>query len=239
MKSPCEQIYQPREGVDNRRAFIGYLECLAGYVRPHGGTVEGGAERDESKADRAALARLRRTLGKSPNRAVEAYQYVACWTDGVKDEWQVQCYYLVASLFAMYPSQSWHPPKIEGSGWVLNLGDSFRRLDEAMRERSQTDERSPSLERRFTSLLVSRREDLPERLRHAVSLLRSYDIPIDWFQLLNDLGWWEQRERASSSRDRFISTQRQWANSFWRVAPAVGDHPAAGTFDDQDNSDND
>jgi len=66
-------------------------------------------------------------------------------------------------------------------------------------------------------LLMSRRDDLPERLRHAIRLLESYKVPIDWVQLLNDLRWWGNNEQAYSAHRPVQSVQRRWANSFWRI----------------------
>jgi len=65
---------------------------------------------------------------------------------------------------------------------------------------------SDSIELRFRALLDSPREDLPNHLRHAVSLVRSVPIPIDYNDLLRAIRNW-------SHEDRFI--QRAWARQFW------------------------
>lgn len=218
MNKHCDQIFQPQPGDDNQFAFVGYLECLAGFLpRDDGAEVE----REPKNADRAALAKLRRTLGKKPDEAIEAFPYVVRWAQQARvdwnDEWHEQCYYLVAALFALYPTHGWRRSEPDLKPSQRNFGASFLRLDEEMRKHNQTDERSKSLERRFTALLMSRRDDLPERLRHAVRLLESYKVPIDWVQLLNDLRWWGNNEQAYSARRPVQSVQRRWANSFWRI----------------------
>ena len=63
-----------------------------------------------------------------------------------------------------------------------------------------------SVDRRFTVLLGANREDLPQHLRHAVSLLKSKDVPVDWARLLDDLKWWDDDDRR---------VQRRWAKAFW------------------------
>jgi len=214
-----DQKHPPLTGEGNARAFIEYLEYLAGYEKPFD-EPDRVLDEPTGRPDRTALAHLRRTLGKKPDQAFGAFPYLVCWTENLSD-WHEECYYVVAALFAMYPSRSWHHTMEETRRDQRNFGASFLRLGEEMQTQSQTDERSKSLERRFTALLMSRREDLPERMRHAISLLKSYKVRIDWVQLLNDLRWWEQSERAYSSRNLTMSPQRRWAKSFWRI-PARG-----------------
>lgn len=236
MKPSCEQKHRPIKGRGNETAnayaFVEYLECLAGHSKPSGEQDELSNEPD-GKTDRAALAKLRRTLGKKPHQAIDAYPYLVRWTEDLSP-WHEQSYYLVAALFGMYPSRSLHHQRrlkskknVDGQEASedqkglgenrRNLGASFLKLDLARRDESQPEERAKSLERRFTALLMSRKEDLPERLRHAVSLLKSEKIPIDWAQLLLDLCWWDQSHCTVSARRPMISSQRRWAKAFWRV----------------------
>jgi CRISPR type I-E-associated protein CasB/Cse2 len=205
----------------NARPFVEYLERLAGV-----GLASGEAQGEEgeraltNELNRAALARLRRTLGKPIDAATDAYPYVVAWT-GDASGWREECYYLVAALFAFYPQRSWHH-ETELRSRERNFGASFLKLEQKMRNGEAGAEaantRLKNLERRFTSLLVSRRDDLPERLRYAVSLLKANEIAIDWVQLLRDLWRWKSGEQAVSSRREHASTtQRDWAKSFWRL----------------------
>ena len=217
--------------------FVATLERLAAII-----DGEEPNEKNKRKPNRAALAQLRRTLGKDPNQAFEAFPYISEPTCGFTNEWDERCYYLVASLFALYQQggikRSWHHepnPKKQ----KRDLGASFQLLELAMqrknREATPNLERSKSLEKRFTALLGSRSDDLPDRLRHAVLLLKSYDTPIDWVQLLDDLLFWQLGERTVRLSGKSISTQRRWARSFWCVHEAEENAEPEPTEDDSGN----
>jgi CRISPR system Cascade subunit CasB len=66
---------------------------------------------------------------------------------------------------------------------------------------------SESLEKRFVALLNCHRDDLPNHLRQAVSLLKSEDVSINWRRLLKDILSWDHETR-------FV--QQQWAREFWQ-----------------------
>ena len=136
--------------------------------------------------DRATLAKLRRGLGKKVGQAGERDVWLFRSLEGAapKDEDPAA---LIASLFAMHPKNS-------NDG----LGTAFRRLFEARGE-------SASIEKRFAALLDADAEDLPGRLRQAISLLKP-DFPIDWRTLLQDLVDWDRERRP---------VQRRWAREFW------------------------
>ena len=74
--------------------------------------LEGLAEREE----RGALAALRRGLGQPPGTVAAIFPYVVPWLPQDPAPWEEAAYYLIAALFALYPSAS-------GAG---NLGASFR-----------------------------------------------------------------------------------------------------------------
>lgn len=151
---------------------------------------------DEDRIDRAALAALRRGLGKRPGEAPQMFPVlIPLLPPGRLSSWDETCAYTIAALFAMHPAM-WHG---ETSGrWTRNLGASLRRLREA------TDSEGP--ERRLVALLNSDDEDLAEHLRGVIALLRSADIPVDWQQLAYDLLNWNRTSRE---------VQRRWARLFW------------------------
>lgn len=165
------------------------------------------------KEDRAALAHLRRALGKPVAVAHEAHRHVLPWLPAREKRWEQErdedAAYLVASLFAL-----WHQGKdrVERAAGdrPANLGTSFRRLPE--------DRRTDSVEKRFRALLNAHRDDLPDHLRHAVSMLRPHaECALDWSQLLRDIRGWDAVNRR---------VQRDWARGYWGVAasePATGD----------------
>jgi CRISPR type I-E-associated protein CasB/Cse2 len=68
---------------------------------------------------------------------------------------------------------------------------------------------SDSVELRFRALLSASRPDLGEHLRHAVTLVASHGLAIDWRDLHAAVQYWDH------SSDR---TRRQWARDFWSYA---------------------
>lgn len=160
--------------------FINYLKKLA------------------DNKDRAALSALRRSLGKSPGEAAEAHPYVLwCSPNENHEKW----FYLVAGLFALHP-KSWTAE--EGTKRGPNFGASFAAMKRHNEQERRVEDKGS--ERRFVALLDCHEDDLPQHLRHAVSLLRSKEIPIDWSQLLNDLCFWGDEKRR---------VQLRWARAFW------------------------
>ncbi len=137
---------------------------------------------------RGTLAALRRGLGQRPGTAMEMYPYIVPFLTEKDSYWTEQCIFTIASLFAMHPQ-----PGGEGS-----MGSVMSKVA----KKSESD----SVERRFVALLDSTRDELPGRLRHAVSLARSKDVPIDWSQLLKDMKGWNEYE---------LWVQRKWARDYW------------------------
>lgn len=146
----------------------------------------------ESSGERAALAALRRSLGQPPGLAGDAHRHIL-WINPA--HWEENSFYMVAGLFALHPD-NWR--RGADDRYLSNLGASFARLH------AKVD--SSSIERRFVAVLDSHADDLADHLRHAVSLLRSQEIPVDWAQLLRDLRGWNRESR---------DVQRQWARAFW------------------------
>lgn len=140
--------------------------------------------------DRAALAHLRRGLGRRRGLVAEMCPYVVPWLGARANRRREDSYFTVASLFASHP-------KPGGRG---SLGSAFavlRGIDAA---------RGESVERRLVALLNCHEEELPGHLRHAVSLLKARDVPVDWAQLLADVQMW-------GHEDRFV--QKWWARDYW------------------------
>jgi CRISPR system Cascade subunit CasB len=172
------------ETQTHEEAFIGFLSKL---------------HRDEN---RAALAALRRGLGKPVGAAPQMFPYLVPWVPSSPSRSREEAFYLVASLFA------WHPHGWTGDARDTNLGASFAIL---ARDRGGT-----SVERRFVALLGCDREDLPEHLRQTIGLLRASDVPVNWSALLHDLQRWGWESRM---------VQRAWASRFWgrvRSSDAAG-----------------
>jgi CRISPR system Cascade subunit CasB len=131
--------------------------------------------------DRATLAHLRRGLGKG----VGCLLYRVGWLFAGVPDTAVEDAVLLVSLFASYP---------EATG-DEGLGAAFHRLQE-----------NPSVEKRFVALVDSDKEELPGRLRQAVSLLKAKSVSLGWARLLADLRSWDSE---------FRWVQRRWAREFW------------------------
>jgi len=162
--------------------FVGWLERLA-RAREGAEMTQG----EESRA-RAALATLKRGLGRPPGTALEMYRYVGPYISPKDPQWIINCYLLVAALFA-------HHPLPGGKG---SMGSVMAEV------KSRMD--SESVEKRFLALLNAHHDDLPRHLRHAVSLANSKEVPVNWRQLLKDIKNW-------NNYHRFV--QKQWARDFW------------------------
>ncbi|XXX78029.1 type I-E CRISPR-associated protein Cse2/CasB [Sorangium sp. So ce134] len=145
--------------------------------------------------DRGALAALRRSLQDRTGMAAAACPYVVPSLPPSEDLYRDRAFFLVGALFALHPD-----PGGEG----VSLGDAFRAIN-ADQEGPGTGD-NESLRRRFVALLDADAEDLPNHLRHAVSLARSKGKPLDWDRLLRDVLEW----RGESRR-----VQRRLAREFW------------------------
>lgn len=153
---------------DNR--LIGYLRGL-----------------NKPPQDRAALANLRRGLGKPPKTVMEMYPYLGQFLSHEPKPRYETAVFIVAALFAYYP---------DAPGNVRDLGDSIRRIKND----------SDSIEKRFVALLNAEAEDLPYYLRQIIGLLKSKEIAVNWNLLLNHVTNW-------NSDKRYVQTA--WARSFW------------------------
>ncbi len=168
--------------------------------------------------DRGALARLRRSAGKEPGEDDGVFRYVVPYLPDPEDDrdgWVETCRYLVAALFALH-SPAPQPNKTVTPMPGDSLGAAFNRMA------PQGAGNREAIERRFAQLLVADREELPDRLRQAIQLLRAAGEPVDWRMLLADLEQWNRPRRP---------VQRRWARDFWRLPEreASDTEPAAQT----------
>ncbi|MCC6416631.1 MAG: type I-E CRISPR-associated protein Cse2/CasB [Gemmataceae bacterium] len=158
--------------------------------------LAGLAAREDSDA-RAALAALRRGLGKEPGEVAEVAREVMPFIHDTDPPRRVAAYFRVASLFAGH-QLSWRPADDRR---LTNLGASFRILAGPPGR-----DENEGATRRFVALLNAHPEELDRHLRHAISLLRAHEVAIDWAQLLRDVQRWDDDERR---------VQLAWARAFW------------------------
>ena len=181
-----------------------------------------------TKKDLGALAMVRRGLGRPPSEVPEIYAHILPFLSPLDSVSLAQrareedAALVVAPLYAQ-----WHQGKATPiSAERVGLGIAFRQL------MNQSD--SGSIEQRFVALLKASRNQLPNHLRHAVSLLKAKDIPLDWALLFTDLYQWDQTDRRARHPVR-----RRWARDFWeRPCPQEG-IAGAGSEKDDANGEND
>jgi CRISPR system Cascade subunit CasB len=140
------------------------------------------------KDDRGKMAALRRGLGMPPGTSASMYPVVAVRLPRDCPKHLEERYYLIASLFGLHPFS-------DDQG---NIGDHMRQ--------ASGEKISEAVEHRFTRLLATHWEDLPNELRRIISFLKSKDVKVNWHQLISDLQYW-------GHPDHFV--QRRWANAFW------------------------
>jgi CRISPR system Cascade subunit CasB len=148
--------------------------------------------------NRAALAMLRRGLGKQPGEAMEVYRIIGNFAATAKGKREADLH-TIATLYGLYPSES-----RAGNQDNSNFGLSVSELNKKINARTK----SESIEKRFVALLNAHSDDLSDHLRQMVGLLKANKEEINWLQLLNDLNGWERDDRE---------VQRRWAKSFqWK-----------------------
>ncbi len=182
------------------------------------------------RGNRAALAALRRALGKPIGETLDAFPYVIPLLPQGLHPWDEQCHYLVASLFALYPDpEPWTSARRPSLGLTMRLM-ARKRSDERSSNTEAPDEPKssggaldPAVERRFVALLNASGDGFATHLRYAVTLLKSHDQRIDWAQLLCDARGWQYPDRG---------VQRAWARDFW--ASGAHDAKPAGDRDGDD-----
>ena len=165
--------------------------------------------RNESST-RAALARLRRGIGKPPGSMPELWSITL---DGLpeplkgisggptKGEWAV---YTALTLFALHQQGKelkGRPMHREGEP----LGASVRRL-------VRNDDDEERVKRRFDAAATSDSpEEFSNHLRGVVQLLKAEDIPLDYSALAEDLYLFQIPEARDSVRLR-------WGRDFYRAS---------------------
>lgn len=140
---------------------------------------------------RAGLAALRAGLRSRDGTAVGMMPHVVGYL-GEREHASDRWFFAVAALFALHP--------LATDEWV-SLGGSFGKLRK----------NSDSTEKHFQLLIASNEEDLFERLKQTVNLLKASNVPVNWYVLLTDLtaNPWDDPQRP---------VQLRWARDFYKSA---------------------
>lgn len=153
------------------------------------------------ESDPAALAALRRGVGRSLDDSPGSWPYVA-EIAGPK-HWREPAAHLAIGLFALH-HQSQALGSMNKEGW--SLGKACRAL--AFR-RDRSGASKEGVERRFKAALAAEApEALGVHLRGLVTLLRGEDVPLDYVRLYHDLCSWH----FPDSRRRVCLT---WARDYF------------------------
>jgi CRISPR system Cascade subunit CasB len=140
--------------------------------------------------DTKVRAVLRRSLAFNPGEFVQAYPYVEPFLKEEASFWQRKMLYLVAGLWA----EHWRD---EQRGKLIPIGIACAA--------HQLASGSTSTERRFITLLDADPDQLPNRMRQMVALLK--EQAIDFNDLLKGLLHWNDDQKR---------TQNSWARDFYR-----------------------
>lgn len=162
-------------------------------------------ERWRDQEDRAKLSSLRRGAGQPLGAVLEASRVIEHMLDEDDPPWVEEALYVVASLFALHP-------KSDNSARWSDMGSHFRALA------GEGEDPPANVERRFVTLLASGADDLPDTLRQAISLLKSKDVPVNWFRLFEDVQQWLDRRPEGEENRRKV--RLRWSRNFWRLPDA-------------------
>jgi CRISPR system Cascade subunit CasB len=143
-----------------------------------------------SEKDTRVRAVLRRSLAFDPGTFVVAYPFVEPFVKDEANSWRRAMFYLVAGLWA--------------SHWREGRGGSPASIGEACAAHQRANN-SPSTERRFINLLDADADQLPNRLRQMIALLK--EQAIDFEGLLNGVLYWNDDRKR---------TQNRWARDFYQ-----------------------
>lgn len=153
---------------------------------------------DPDNPNRAALAHLRRGLCGAPDFTLARVGWLF---RGIEDERELDSAILAAGLFAWVKGDC---PQNSGASVGRAFGSGLSDDDKAPREK------------RFTDLLDTDIDDLPYKLRQAVTLIARDGVGLDWVMLIKDLVHWDHPERC---------VQKEWARGFWSNPKPDEQHP--------------
>ncbi len=143
-----------------------------------------------SERDTKVRATLRRSLAFDPGGFIPAYPYVEPFIRNDDNFWRREVFYMVAGLWALH--------RHEGlKGQLLSIGKACAAY--------QVSSGSTSTERRFITLLDSDRDQMPQRMRQMVALLKEQNL--DFEDLLKGLLNWNDDNKR---------TQNAWARDFYQ-----------------------
>lgn len=158
------------------------------------------------KMDRAKLAELRRSAADPLN------DYRSIWILGPflpdSNGWPFDAYRLVATLYAIHKQ---HFPEEDLPKFKDDKKNSFGASVRLLRNQLKSAGHE-SLDKRFSALLNSQKEDLVIQLRGFIQRIATADTPIsiNYRTLLKDLIFWDGE-----------FTRKKWARDYWMFDPST------------------
>jgi CRISPR type I-E-associated protein CasB/Cse2 len=147
------------------------------------------------EGDRATLAALRSSLREGND--LIALRVVLPFLKARASRKEEDAAVLLAGLFALHPESG-----------QLSLAAALHRV--------WRDTGSESVEGRFRALLGAGGSDLAPHLRHAVSLVASKGVSLDWNDLYRTIRHWDDD-------DDWV--RRRWARDFWGASDEPSNSP--------------
>jgi CRISPR system Cascade subunit CasB len=154
---------------------------------------------DEKNPNRAAMAHLRRGLERPPDYILGRVG----WLFRRVPDWALNNALLTAGLFAWVKGNCPHRRPQTGADGKQKDGRNFGAAFGFGQDEKQ------QREKRFIDLLDADEEELPYKLRQAITLIGKEGIELDWILLIKHLGHWNHA-------DRWV--QKDWARGFWSAA---------------------
>lgn len=190
--------HESRDTVRQRRSdFITYLYRL---------------HRDLISPNTHAAAQARRTLATlrhcfaRPRQEVEAYDVIF---DFNPPESEQHIWLLAAGLFALHPQPQPETPHRNSLGGAM--GHLAR-------------ERGDAVKRRFTQLVSVEPQALPHYLRQAVQLLRTGNVPMNFYRLLDELIELLADDPHGARSDHRQRIRLTWARDYHRCSKNTAGH---------------
>ncbi len=155
---------------------------------------------DLNAKDTKVRAVLRRSVAFDPGTFAPAYPYVEPFVKDEDSSWRRKMLYLVSGLWAAH----WREGR---AGAPMPIGEACAVFDSEKRKSMSMDDRrkSSSTEKRFVTLLNADSDQLPNRLRQMIALLKEQAIDFD--ALLKGLLYWNDDQKR---------TQNAWARDYYR-----------------------
>ena len=169
---------------------------------------------ENSSWSRAALARLRRGIGKEPGELPELFEY---FLEGMTEElygrgdeasYPERAIYTALTLFALHQQGKEQPMNM---GWNVGSKDKGNSLGAAVGLLVNRDkDREPAFKRRFDAVITADVfTELAHHARGMIQLLKAEDITLDYPCLADDLFWYQFDELRNRVRLR-------WGEDYYR-----------------------